>query len=364
MTMRKGLGKGKGSGYYNLPITYAHDRRTHHLAGKGIKSVQPMPQLLKGTKVKSKFTGAKGSVVSKEPFAVKYQSNGKTFVRFSNPKYWVKGGKGMVMVKFDKNSYTMIPQKHLKDFQAQYGGRVCKGGKFSDDAKQFLQKEWQQVKELSKEVGSGVKRAYEYEKEHLPEQAKAVKEALSPKNISKKIAEKAEGVAQYVQDVEESGARTKSALKSIFGKKDEKKENIKKEMKIAEAKLIRPEVRKLDKQIKRVSELKRQIADKELMEHDSSHLVGELEREESELRDLQEEATKINVEELSNAELRLLAIRHKENDGFFNVLFGTDNEYEHELIRRIKKEKTIDKEIYEAKHPQPSRAKSILAEIF
>jgi hypothetical protein len=40
MVQRKGLGKGLGSGYRNLPSTFSHDRRTHSLSAKGIKSPQ------------------------------------------------------------------------------------------------------------------------------------------------------------------------------------------------------------------------------------------------------------------------------------------------------------------------------------
>jgi len=38
MTMRKGLGKGRGSGYYN--ILKAHDHRVHRDAGLGRKQPQ------------------------------------------------------------------------------------------------------------------------------------------------------------------------------------------------------------------------------------------------------------------------------------------------------------------------------------
>lgn len=350
MTTRKGLGKGKGSGYYNLPPTFTHDKRTHHLAGKGIKSVQKMPQLMKGQKVKALFTGAKGQVVSKEPFAVKYEINGKKFVRFSNPNYWVKGGKGMVMVKFDKNSYTMIPQKHLKDFQKQYGGHVCKGGKLTEEQQQFLSDSWQNVKSAAGAVGSGIKRAYEYEKENLPKQLAAI----DPKNVAKSVAKKTQDVADYVSEIEEAGASTKENLARIFGKQKKEEQE--------DEKIIRPEIKKIDKQVKRVAEIKRQIAEDEDGEVDSS-LVSELEEEEAQLRELQEQATDLVVEDMSNAELRLLAIRHKEGDGFFSSLFGSENEYEKELLRRIRKEKKIDNEIYQAKHSKETD-KNILKEIF
>jgi hypothetical protein len=381
MTTRKGLGKGKGSGYYNLPPTYAHDKHTHHLAGKGIKSVQRMPQL-----VKSKFTGVEGKVVSREPFAVKYEINGKKFVRFSNPKYWVKGGKGMVMVKFDKNSYTMIPQKHVKDFQAQYGGSVCKGGKEfltlsqleNERKNKFLSDSWKNIQKASANVGSGLKRAFEYEKEHLPEQLKA----LDPKTVAQGVAKSAQATAQYVADTKqaikdtkkavksyfgdigESGEETKEAVESIFtGKKAKHKRDTEQEAKIAEAKIIRPEIKKMDRQVKRVSEIKRQIAEDEDGEVDSS-LIKELEEEEGQLRDLQEKATDLVVEDMSNAELRLLAIRHKEGDGFFSTLFGSENEYEAELLRRVRKENKIDSEVFQAKHEKPVTAKNIIKEIF
>ena len=44
----------------------------------------------KGTKVKAMRTTATGTVVSGKPFVVRYNLRGKTFVRFSSPKYWKK----------------------------------------------------------------------------------------------------------------------------------------------------------------------------------------------------------------------------------------------------------------------------------
>jgi hypothetical protein len=46
MTMRKGLGKGMGSGYRN--ILMAHDKRVHRDAGLGRKQPQRMPQMFGG----------------------------------------------------------------------------------------------------------------------------------------------------------------------------------------------------------------------------------------------------------------------------------------------------------------------------
>jgi len=44
----------------------------------------------KGTKVKAVNTTAVGTVVSTKPFTVKYKYNGKTYTRFTKPKFWKK----------------------------------------------------------------------------------------------------------------------------------------------------------------------------------------------------------------------------------------------------------------------------------
>jgi hypothetical protein len=86
--MRKGMGLNKGMGYKNLIPSY--DSHRHALNAKGYKMPQRLPI---GALITSRFTKAKGQVVSTSPFAVKYNIGDKKAVRLSNPKFWEKGGK-------------------------------------------------------------------------------------------------------------------------------------------------------------------------------------------------------------------------------------------------------------------------------
>lgn len=89
MMQRKGMMVGSGrKGYYNV---IGKDPMVHSLSAKGIK--QPQRMLPIGTRVKAKFTGARGRVISKQPFAVDYKYKSDRYVRFTDQKYWVKGGK-------------------------------------------------------------------------------------------------------------------------------------------------------------------------------------------------------------------------------------------------------------------------------
>jgi hypothetical protein len=86
--MRKGMRVGSGrKGYYNV---LGSDPRVHRQSAMGMKQPQKLPI---GALVTSRFTQAKGRVVSNNPFAVKYDIGDKKAVRLSNPKYWQKGGK-------------------------------------------------------------------------------------------------------------------------------------------------------------------------------------------------------------------------------------------------------------------------------
>jgi GTP cyclohydrolase II len=354
---RRGMDIGKGKGYRNIRPMFQHDRRVHQLAGKGIKSPQRMPIMLKkGDSVTAKFTQAKGTVVSTDPFAVKYHADSRDYVRLSNPKFWQKGGKistkfknyavyrvgklpkyakirmqdigrkghsyRLVFQKKDGSWHTyefLINKKDINTLQAKALIRQikavyphAKGGKISDTLKT---------------IGKKAKEAYEWEKEHLPAQKAWLKE-------------KAKQTGEIVKDI---GRKAKEKrLKEVATVKAD----------------IRPELHKLDKQHKRVDTLKQQISEQEDKGMDTSDEIEELETEMQQLRKMQEKATNINLEDLNNKEIRLLAIRHKDDGGFLSGFFGSSkNEFEEELLRRIHKEKEVDHEIKLAQR-KPLEAKT------
>jgi hypothetical protein len=105
----------------------------------------------------------------------------------------------------------------------------------------------------------------------------------------------------------------------------------------------KPNVEKLAKQTKRVQTLKKQISEAEERGTTTYNQMDELEQEEKQLRDLEEKMTDINVEDLSDRQLKILAVRHKDTS-----FFGSGNEYEGELVRRIEKTKQINMKIKQA----------------
>lgn len=179
-----------------------------------------------------------------------------------------------------------------------------------------------------------------------------------PQKIGVLIPSKADMPVQEIKfdpSVEEEGAKESKTqrFKEFAFKKYEqgksfgqsKLEMLKKkreEKKIAELEDINhPLVKELERQKERVEELKTQIAENE-EEDKEDKLFNELGKEQEQLREAQEKITNLKVEDLSDRELKTLAIRWKDDS-----IFGSNNPYTEELKRRIKAEKTIEKELAE-----------------
>jgi hypothetical protein len=191
MSCRKGLGLNKGMGYKNIIPSY--DSHRHALNAKGYKMPQRIPLYMdfsnkksikksemikgalerkgyvpqktiqlgvdkwkteyikggksllnKGDYVKAKYFAAKGTILSKDPFAVKYNYQGRTYVRLSNPKYWQKGGKaGSVLVSFTKGKeivYLTLPKQDVNKVSKElgYNAKLVKGGKLPENVSNFF----------------------------------------------------------------------------------------------------------------------------------------------------------------------------------------------------------------------------------
>jgi hypothetical protein len=367
MSCRKGLGLNKGMGYKNLIPSY--DSHRHALNAKGYKMPQRIPLYMdfsnrksikkaeiikgalerkgyvpqktiqlgvdkwkteyikggksilnKGDSVKAKYFAAKGTILSKDPFAVKYNYQGRTYVRLSNPKYWQKGGKaGFVLVAMTKGKetvYLTLPKQDISKVAKElgYNAKVVKGGKLPESVSKFFESAGQKIKQGATWVGEKAKQAYEWEKEHLPEQKKAIQE------FGTKIKE---GI--------------KEAQKAY--KKGKEEQEIKERQKEKE---VAPIYHKMVKQQGRVEQIKEDIAHNEEKGLDNSKLHEELESEQEQLRDIQEKITEHPLEDLSDSQLRHLSIVTEDTS-----LFGSGNRYETELLRRIQRTKEVDKKIKE-----------------
>ncbi len=136
----------------------------------------------------------------------------------------------------------------------------------------------------------------------------------------------------------------KFAKKEIKGIKKSIEEKKKKQA-IERAKLIEhPLIKKLEKQQARVEELKREYQTED-DEDLKKKLDEELDKEQEQLRQIQEKITHINLEDLSDAELKTLAIRYKEPEGLFSSFFGSSNPYKDELLRRQRKKAELEREL-------------------
>jgi len=125
-----------------------------------------------------------------------------------------------------------------------------------------------------------------------------------------------------------------------------------------------PKVKRLNKQEKHVDELEKslsQTTDPERREK----LKDRIENERRELHNLHEEVTDIKMADLTNNELREIAIRHKENEGMLSGIFGSgENKYEQELLRRIRRQKEVDAKVREEKQKPVKKEKSLFDDLF
>jgi hypothetical protein len=109
-----------------------------------------------------------------------------------------------------------------------------------------------------------------------------------------------------------------------------------------ELKLIRhPDVMAVEKQRERIEEIKREVDDPDTDFEQQSKLLRELDNERDQLRQLQEKVTQIKLDEISDADLKTLAVRYND-DGILSGILGSGNRYKFELLRRIKARKQVE----------------------
>jgi hypothetical protein len=369
---RRGMDKGHGRGYRNIAPMYAHDVRTHHLAGKGIKSVQKLPQLMKGDKVVSKFTQAKGIVVSKDPFAVKYQADSRDYVRLSNPKYWAKGGKlDSRFRNFRVLRVAASPPKNARIRLQDIGRKghslrmaYYKDGKWH--TYQFLINKADMGTPKAQKLIASIKAKYHVRggkdmpvkeiDEILSEMPSGTQVEATPSLVAKIGAGIKTGVAKATAITGAALKGTYEGLKEGITEYKQARKEIRAKEIAEELPEIKPKLKELEAQHNRVETLKQHIAEQDDKGMDTSSEISELEDEMEQLRKKQEEVTNLPIEDLSDRQLRTLAIRHKDTG-----LFG-GNEFEDELVRRIGKTKELNMKIKAAQR-KPT-GKGFLTELF
>jgi len=121
MTTRRGLGKGKGSGWKNI---ISNDPHRHNLSRMGVKSAM-FPK--KGRK---------------QPFAVKYTYRGKTHSRFTNPDYWTKG--------YNSACPTLhkLSKKQKEEIMSQVAASGLRGMKALELAEKLSQDKMKQMENM------------------------------------------------------------------------------------------------------------------------------------------------------------------------------------------------------------------------
>jgi hypothetical protein len=133
------------------------------------------------------------------------------------------------------------------------------------------------------------------------------------------------------------------AVKGIKTLKEKKEEKRIKELE----EIKHPLIKDLEKQKERVAQIQKHIQATDDEEKEEK-LFDELGEEQQQLRQKQEKVTKLTIQDLSDRQLKTLAIRWEDTS-----IFGSDNPYKKELKRRIRAEKEIEKELDEVRKEKP-----------
>jgi hypothetical protein len=367
--MRKGMDKGHGSGYRNI---VGKDPYVHKMSAQGIKQPQmvqnymaweqmPKSKNLKlkiGDKVTSKFTGAKGTVMGTQPFfVVKYDYKGKTYTYVTNPSFWQKGGKLDTKYKnFAVYRVGTLPKNakvRLQDIGRKgHSLRMVyyKNGKWH--TYQYLIKKEDMGSQKTKQLLTQIKAKHQNVRGGKDMPVKEIGDIIGDLPSGTTV-EKGhpilEGIGRAVGtgiDAVVEGTKTiaRKSAEAFEDYKERKAEQQAEELAQVRSE-IRPQIKKIKNQKERVDTLNEHIKDQEDKGLETYSERQELETEQKQLREMQEKATNIHIEDLSNRELQILAIKTQDS-GFFD--FGT-NKYERELLRRIKTERELGVKIKKAK---------------
>jgi len=339
---RKGMGKGQGKGFKN--IIPQKDSRTHSNSARGIK--QPQRQKFDLLRVDygrketplhlREYQLARGFPVGT---LKEYEDAFKNKAKFNVP-----------LTMAEKKRVTR--DSGLRDTDGDGVGDIidCRPlDPNKQDIKESLAKFGQKAKEIAqiglikgKELAiKGIEKAKELKAEHDERQRQKFQEQL--KDIEQPLTIKQQTKEEGIRDIEGKIELRKKDISSkrktqmeLLEKKQEKLLDIQEK-----SSKKHPLKTQMVRQERRVHELKSQLASED-SDREIKKLEIELDKEQEQLRKIHERVTNLKVEDLTEAELKTLAVRNKDI-GFFSG----ENKYEAELIRRIKREAEINRKTAE-----------------
>jgi len=276
---RRGMGAGKGKGFKNI-IPKA-DSRTHSNSARGIKQPQ------------------RSAVINL--MRVPY---GRKDTPIELREYQTRAG---------------MPVGTIKEYEDIYNGDV----KLNIPLTMKEKKEITKKSGLKDTDGDGVGDVLDCN--HLDPKKQDFKESLS------KFGSKAKELT--IEGYKKGKELTKAGIEKYRQIQEEKKEKALKEV-------DHPLIKDLTRQKDRVREIQSQLQSED-DENESRKLNAELDKEQEQLRQVQEKVTELKVEDLTEAQLKTLAVRNKDTS-----LFG-GNKFEEELLRRIKKTAELDRKTAE-----------------
>jgi hypothetical protein len=181
-----------------------------------------------------------------------------------------------------------------------------------------------------------------------PKSVKNLPEGLTEIKFDPSVEGEVSGAKRLSGQVQaRAGSLFKKGSSIVSQKLKEKKEADEKAKEESLSLIKHPKVKEIEKQRARVEHLKESI-DNEPDREDEEDLFEELEREQKQLAELHEDFTKINLQDVDDKDLKVLAVRYKPS-GLASFFEFSNNPYEEELIRRIEVRKKIAEEIKEAK---------------
>jgi hypothetical protein len=306
--IRKGMTKGSGKkGYYNI---IGVDPKVHSMSAKGMK--QPQKTFSIGDKVQSKFTQAKGTVISKTPFGVEYKYKNKKYVKLDNPNYWQKGG------KLDIIKYKKWQADHPNFMSPNIIKLITKGNNSIIEVSQGRGFEGQKIYGVS--IINQTKDGFETDQSDLNQMFENKDEAINyAKSISKQKGGKLDDLTYNLSP------ETEAILK--------KEEDAAKPIGTKIGEFVRDTATKTSKYIKeKTPKVKKFIQEESLATKD--FIVEKYENYDDEQK---------AIKSMSDRKLKELTVREGDTNFFSN-----GNKYKTELLDRIQRRKEIDKDIKEA----------------
>jgi hypothetical protein len=310
---RRGLGKGKGSGYKNL---IPKDPGVHSQSSRGIKQPQLLPAYISPFKTpgRRRFTELSGR-----------NFQGKIFETGNNNLV------SKVVLPYNSNKFHVFSDNLV----------VINGQLFETE---------EDLKRMPKMV------TIKFDEPMVDSDGDGMPDFMDcdPNDRTRQDDMPVVEIDDFAESLVPSGIAPSSIPTPEFEDIDDFVEDIELSSKIPEIKIENvpktadtPEERQVFRQKNRVREVERQInSSKDDTEYEE--LVGELKKERNELRKEQEKETKIGLKDFSEKQLKELAVRDMGDEGFFASLFMTKNKYEKELIRRIQAKKRLDKDLEKA----------------